>query len=142
MWSQRRKKPNGAVAVLEADTPVVVKVPELETHLPYVTILDRFSGQKLVTVIEVVSPSNKYPGPGRESYVVKQKEIRRSKTHLVEIDLLRAGQHTTAVPLDRALEKTGSFDYHVCLHLFDHWEDYFVYPVKLQDSLPEITREE
>src|SRR5271170_2774402 len=98
VWIRRRKRAgNGAVAVLEADTPVVVKVPNLEVHQRYVTILDRLSGQKLVTVIEIVSLSNKYAGPGRDSYLEKQAEIRRSKTHLVEIDLLWTGPHVLAV---------------------------------------------
>jgi hypothetical protein len=57
---------------------------------------------------------------------------------LVEIDLLRGGEHTTAVPLDRARRKTGPFDYHVCIHHFDNLEDYFVYPVRLDERLPEI----
>jgi len=98
VWIQRRKKPQGTVALLESDPPVVVKVPSAEVHQTYVTILDRLSGQKLVTVIEVVSPGNKYKGPGRESYVAKQTETLRSKTHLVEIDLLRTGPHVLAVP--------------------------------------------
>src|SRR5262245_33312797 len=51
VWLKRRKKPhgNGSIAVLDADTPVVVKMPELEVHQPYVTIIDQLSGQKLVT---------------------------------------------------------------------------------------------
>ena len=56
----------------------------------------------------------------------------------MEIDLLRGGDQTTAVPLDRARKKTGPFDYHVCIHHFDNLEDYFVYPVRLDERLPEI----
>ena len=67
VWFERRKKRNGAMAVLEADKPVVVRVPGLEIHEGYVTILDRHSGRQLVTVIELVSPTNKYEGPGRDS---------------------------------------------------------------------------
>jgi len=49
------------------DEPAVVDVPDLEVREPYIEILDRESGMRIVTVIEVVSPSNKYAGPGRES---------------------------------------------------------------------------
>src|SRR5437879_5927031 len=79
VWIERRKRRNGAVAVLEADVPIIVTVPALEIHETYVTILDRLSGQQLVTVIEVVSPTNKYQGPGRDSYLRKQQEVRASK---------------------------------------------------------------
>lgn len=57
---------------------------------------------------------------------------------LVEIDLLRHGQHTTAVPKNRLTRTGGAFDYHVCIHHFDNLEDFFVYPIQLDDSLPEI----
>jgi hypothetical protein len=52
---------------------------------------------RLVTVIEVLSPSNKEPGRDREAYLAKRDEVTRSSTHLVEIDLLRSGHR---VPID------------------------------------------
>jgi len=108
-----------------------------ETFLDIFTILE--GRERLVTSVEVLSPTNKTPGEqGQELYLRKQREILDNKIHLVEIDLLRGGRHSTAVPLDWALQKTGPFDYHVCVHQFDRWEDYFVYPVKLEDRLPEI----
>ena len=58
--------------------------------------------------------------------------------HLVEIDLLRGGMHTTAVPPDWARTKAGPFEYHVCIHRFDNLEDFFVYPIQLAEPLPEI----
>ncbi len=64
----------------------------------YIEILDRESGMRVVTVIELVSPSNKYAGPGRDKYVAKQQEVLQSDSNLVEIDLLRFGPHVLAVP--------------------------------------------
>ena len=46
-----------------------------------------------MTVIEVLSPTNKCPGSaGRVQYLEKRHEILSSPTHLVEIDLLRQGK--------------------------------------------------
>ncbi len=95
-----------AVAVL--DEPVVVEVPDAEVHEPYIEILDRQSGMRVVTVIEMVSPSNKYVGPGRDAYLAKQREVRYSQAHLVEIDLLRYGPHVLAVS---EAQVRGRFDY-------------------------------
>jgi hypothetical protein len=67
-----------------------------------------------VTVIEVVSPSNKYSGPGRDSYLDKQREVRGSHTHLVEIDLLRSGPHVLAAPEIYARQH-GPYDYLVSI---------------------------
>ena len=38
-------------------TPLVVEVDELEVHEPYIAILDRYRDFRVVTVIELVSPS-------------------------------------------------------------------------------------
>jgi hypothetical protein len=131
-----------AVAVrLETRTkPAVITVPHDEYRETFLDIYTNLEGsERLVTSIEVLSRANKTPGEqGRELYIKKQREIIEAKVNLVEIDLLRAGQHSTAVPLDWAVARTGPFDYHVCLHLSDRWEDYLVYHFTLNDKLPEI----
>jgi hypothetical protein len=68
----------------------------------------------------------------------KQGEILGSAVHLVEIDLLRGGEHTTPVLLDRLKRKAGAFQYHVSVHRFDQRGRFFVYPWQLADPLPVI----
>ena len=52
-----------------------------------------------MTSIQVLSLSNKTPGEhGREFFLRKQKELLASLVNLVETDLLRGGEHATAVP--------------------------------------------
>ncbi len=131
----------GAVVALAPGAPaqpVVVRVPHDERRETSLDIFTRVGeGERLVTTIEVLSLANKTPGEhGRDLYLRKQREILEGKVHLVEIDLLRDGRHTTAVPLERAREQAGAFDYHVCIHRFDNLEDYFVYPVLLTERLP------
>lgn len=123
-----------------SERPLVIRVPHDERQEPFVEIYaGRGKQRRLVTSIEVLSPSNKQPGEdGRNLYLRKQRELLRSKVHVVEIDLLRGGEHTTAVPHDRLLAEAGSFDYHICVHRFDNLEDFFVYPVRLPESLPVV----
>jgi len=129
-----------AVVARPATQPLVIHVPHDERVEPLVEIcMGRGSERRLVTAIELLSLTNKTPGEhGRDLYLRKQQEILQGKVHLVEIDLLRGGRHTTAVPWDRLEAKTGRFDYHASIHHFDNLEDYFVYPVRLTDPLPEI----
>jgi hypothetical protein len=128
-----------AVAVLEEETPLLVKAPPIEVHESYITILDRTSGQKLVTVIEVVSPSNKYAGPGRKSYKAKQREVLRSHVHLVEIDLLRTGPHVLALSQSRVRRRVGDYDYLSCVNRAKGYRDvYELYPASLRRKLPRI----
>ena len=54
-------------------------------------------GGHVITVIEVLSPTNKLAGSeGRQSYQQKQREVLGSSAHLLELDLLRIGEHTVA----------------------------------------------
>jgi len=97
------------------------------------------NGEHLVTTIEVLSLSNKRQGSrSRREYLRKQRKMLDSKVNLVEFDLLRQRRHTTSVSLRMAIEKTGSFDYHVCVHRFNKPEEYEVYPILLQQPLPEV----
>jgi len=129
-----------AIATDPRTHPVVVTVPHDEFRETLVEIRVRQGeGELVVTTFEVLSPSNKAPGEqGRDLYLRKQREILDSKTHLVEIDLLRGGTHATAVPRDLAVALAGPFDYHVSVHRFDRFEDFFVYPIRLEERLPEI----
>ena len=132
--------PLATVAARSRSEPVVVHVPHDERSETFVEIYHGpRSDRRLVTSIELLSLTNKTPGEhGRDLYLRKQREILDSKVHLVEIDLLRGGEHTTAVPLGRLRRKTSEFDYHVLIHCFDNLEDYFAYPIRLDEPLPEI----
>ena len=130
-----------ATTVRREQQPLVIHVPHDERSEPLVEIyLGRGSDRRLVTSIELLSLTNKTPGEhGRDLYLRKQREILDGQVHLVEIDLLRAGRHTTAVPRDRLASAASDFDYHVSIHQFDNLEDYFVYPIRLNETLPQIT---
>ena len=47
---------------------------------------------RVVTVVEILSPTNKQPGKGRRLYERKRLALMATRTHLVEIDLLRGGE--------------------------------------------------
>ncbi|MEO6811587.1 MAG: DUF4058 family protein [Isosphaeraceae bacterium] len=140
VWIKReRARSRGhALAVMDADAPVLVQVPELEVHETYIAILDRETGENVVTVIEVVSPSNKVAGPGRRSYLAKQREVIQSEAHLIEIDLLRTGPHALAIPEDSAKQQ-GPYDYLICVNRAEQARDVFeLYPRRLRDRLPKV----
>jgi hypothetical protein len=129
----------GGVAVVEAigANPVVVPFEQEEVRETFLEIHTEPGGEHLVTTIEVLSPANKTPGDhGRSPYLQKQDEVLQSRVHLVEIDLLRSGVHTTVVPIGAAVRMAGFFDYHVCVHRWDQPRVCFVYPIQLQGGLP------
>jgi hypothetical protein len=125
------------VATGVARPPVVVRIPREEFRETYLDIYARPGNERLVTTIEVLSLTNKTSGgEGRSLYLQKQREVLGSKVNLVEIDLLRGGQHTTAVPLEDALARAGPFDYHVCVRAFEEPDDFVIYPISLGERLP------
>jgi hypothetical protein len=94
---------------------------------------------RLVTAIEILRPSNKKVGhPSRDQYIVKQREVLASDAHLVEIDLLRGGTYTAAVPRELVEAKAGPFDYLISIHRYDQPRDYLVYPISMAHRLPQI----
>ena len=64
----------------------------------YIEIVDAGSGNRVITVIEFLSPSNKVPGAGQDLYLRKQSEVMKAGASLVEIDLTRSGQRVMVAP--------------------------------------------
>jgi hypothetical protein len=87
----------GAIATLPRALEVLVPAPEPMREL-YLAV--RGQDEEVVTAIELLSPTNKRPGPGRDEYVVQRSEVLRSRTNLVEIDLLRGGPRMPMVAID------------------------------------------
>lgn len=132
-----RRSRAGRVALAEHDEPVVVHSPTTEFHEAWIEIRDR-TGRRVITVIEVLSPSNKARGSdGREQYLKKQREVIESQVHLVEIDLLRAGEWTLAVP-EADARTVSPFDYLVSISRASDRARYELYPIPLEQCLPRI----
>lgn len=84
----------------------------LEEHVPprWLEITD--STGRLVTVIELLSPSNKTYE--RQEYKLRQQRYLECHVNLVEIDLLLSGTHTVAVSADLLKPSGDSARYIVC----------------------------
>ena len=131
------QKSPGTQAVLEADEPLVLELIEDEISEAYIEILDLETNQEVVTVIEVVSPSNKMKGEGQELYIQKQQDVLRSTASLIEIDLIRRGPHVLAVP--EVELPIGLYDYLVAIsRSWDRASRSFVYPRTIRERLPRI----
>lgn len=140
LWVHRlRENGGGGTAVVEpaVDAPLLVRVDQLQVRQRYIEILDRYHDLKVVTVLEVVSPSNKAAGPGRDAYVLKQQETVASECHLVEIDLLRHGRHVLSIPAAQ-LPRLGRYDYLVCVSRWPDRKQFATYPRTIRDRLPRI----
>ena len=86
--------PEIEVETLETESFAVDPVEITEGYIE----IREADGGRVITVIELLSPANKLPGPGRTAYEQKQLEILQSQTNLVEIDLIRDGRRVLALP--------------------------------------------
>ncbi len=133
-WENARMSAEVDTAQWEIAEPVVAKTWfEEEIHEAFLQIIDHES-RDVVTVIEILSPSNKVPGsPGRKSFENKRREIMRSPSHWVEIDLLR-GIRMVRVPK----KKVGPHEYLVHVAKEDLRPRGLLYPIRLARRRPVI----
>jgi hypothetical protein len=118
-----------ARAVVEAPLVVATLMEEKAPHY-WVEIRDT-KRRTLITAIELLSPFNKR-GRGRSEYLRKRDALLTSRAHLIEIDLLRKGRR---LPMRQKLPEA---DYFVFLSRAGQRPNTGVWPVQLQDPLPEI----
>jgi hypothetical protein len=127
-------RPPGARADRVATRPAPVRVTILDAvdvqRVGFLTIRDR-DGNELITVLELLSPTNKYAGPDREQYLGKRREILRSRAHFVELDLLRGGPR---MPPD----DLPTCDYCAILSRAEDRPLADVWPWRLRDPMPII----
>lgn len=120
-----------------ADAGVVISEPQIivveEITERWVEITDK--NGRLITVIEVLSPSNK--GSDRALYRARREAYIQSRVNLVEIDLLRGGNHTVAVLREQVRKPAGAF-YLACVSRATSNGLREVYAMPLRQPLPAI----
>jgi hypothetical protein len=112
--------PLGDVDVLEVTIPIHDELTE-----SYLEIRSTHN-HIVVTVMELLSPANKLSAEGRTAYLRKRSRILASETHLVEIDLLRAGE---TMPLEKKVRS----DYRI---LIAHEDRGRLFPFSLRKKIP------
>ena len=126
----RPSEPRASSATREAPFRGVLPLAIDELELTFVEIKDLASRQ-VVTVVEMLSPSNKYAGSDREKYLQKRHQLARSNVNLVEIDLLRGGPR---LPLDGMPE----CDYCALIGRATKRPEVGIWPIQLRERLPAI----
>ena len=103
--------------------------PEHE-RIPFLEIFAKDS-REVITVVELLSPTNKYSGPDREAFLRKRLALLNRGANYVEIDLLRGGPRMPIRDLPRC-------DYYAYVNRFYTRPDVDFWPISLRDRLPRI----
>lgn len=75
----------------EIEQVLFTSIQKEEHQEPFLEIRQKSSFDKLVTLIELVSPVNRTHPEGRKRYDVRRQEARREGAHLVELELALQG---------------------------------------------------
>ncbi len=115
------------------ETPLFTSIIREEHTEEFIEIRQR-GDQRLVTLIDVVSPANKLTAPGRTAYLDKRREGRSANANLVEIDLILQGTPT----LEYSRDGLPEWDYAVTVTRSTQPERYEIYTATLQKRLPKF----
>jgi len=103
-----------------------------EQHLEEFIEVRQRADNKLVTLVDVVSPINKVRPQGRTAYLDTRKQARHQNASIVEIDLILQGQPM----LDYSREGLPEWDYAITVTRCTQPERYEIYTTTLQKRLP------
>ena len=131
-FAERRNTSFLETSTAVAEPLILTTLIEDEIHEARLEVIDT-NQQTVVTVIELLSPTNKIAGSrGRASYEQKRREVMTSTCHFVEIDLLREGDHL------HTRELLPPAEYYVHVSRKDRRPKGYVWPIRLSQRLPVI----
>jgi hypothetical protein len=120
-----------AVAYTVATTlPRPVRVPVFDEIREGYLEVREVATNNVITAIEILSLSNKRPSKGRQAYETKRNHVLASATHLVEIDLLRAGE-----PM-RMFDTGASSDYRILVSRAERRPRADLYAFSVRQPIP------
>ncbi len=117
------------------EEPIIIHLSSEPRRETFLEIRDPQAGNRIVTIIEVLSPTNKEAGQdARDKYLQKQREVLASDVNLVEIDLLRGGLPTVAL----ARTYWPSSEYRVVVRRATRRDEAEAYAISLRARIPRI----
>jgi hypothetical protein len=122
------------MATTQTITPRIGELPMPEEIIERYLEIREVETEEVITVIELLSPSNKQRKEGRRQYEEKRLRVLGSGTHLVEIDLIRAGE-----PLPVRVGGNGrQSDYRIIVSRAKNRPRADVYLFSVRDPIPDF----
>lgn len=114
--------------------PKIAVLPMPEEITEHYLVVHDVATTEVITVIELLSPTNKLTRDGRMQYERKRLQVLGSATHLIEIDLLRAG---TPFPF-KVQDGEAQSDYRIIVSRAPDRPQAEVYLFTIRDPIPTI----
>jgi hypothetical protein len=123
----------GAAALAVLNAPATTQLPAVRRKGSRFLKIMEARSDRVVTVVELLSPSNKKSGDDRKAYLAKRNEYLATGTNLVEIDLHRGGRR---MPLGEPPPPEADYFALVCRAA--EFPKTGIWPISVRDPLPEI----
>jgi hypothetical protein len=126
-----------AMAVSEVQ-PIVIRFDDEPVTERFLEIVDAQSGERVVTAIEFLSPTNKRRGAGQDLYLAKRREYWSTGANLVDIDLTRGGSRGQIVSARKIPPAHRRATYFASIRRASKANELQFYPIPLSARLPVI----
>jgi len=127
--SKSEPRTRGGAATLSAPLELTDPAPTVDhERIPFLEVVTR-DDRRVVTVIELLSPTNKYAGADRAAFLTKRSTLLNRAIHYLEIDLLRGGPRMP-------IRELPDCDYYVYLSRYHRRPQVEFWPLRLRDRLP------
>jgi hypothetical protein len=125
------KPSNGGLATLPAPTTSILPAIKREGNR-YLKIREARS-ERVITVLEFLSPANKAPGEDRDAFLAKRNEYLATRTNVVEIDLHRKGKR---LPMGKPAPPRA--DYYMMVCRAEDFPKTAIWHFSVRDPLPDL----
>ena len=116
-----------------SETPLFTSIIREQFAEEFIEIRNR-TDNRLVTLLEVVSPANKTTAAGRQAYLDARQQAVAQRAGVVELDLVMQGKPTLTYSRDGLPE----YDYAVTVTRSNAPDRYEIYTATLQKRLPKF----
>lgn len=131
--TEKSDRPRGGVAKSALVAPATTVLPAVrKTGGRYIKIKEAQT-ERVVTVVELLSPTNKRRGEERDEYLAKREQYFAQRINLVELDFLRKGMR---MPLGRPSPPEAP--YYAAVSRGEDYPRVGVWPLSLREPLPEL----
>jgi len=127
--TSRSTQGENSSATLPAPTELRLATVDVEKQA-WIDIRDRHD-RRVVTSLELLSPSNKKQGPDRDDYLRKRNLLLISPIHFVEIDLRRGGRRPSPPEIPPC-------DYYALVSRREDRPRMGLWPIALRETLPTV----
>ena len=129
--SAPRPKGNAGLVMLPAPTTSILPAIRREGN-KYLKIKEVHS-DRVITVLEFLSPANKTPGVDHDAFLAKRNEYLATNTNVVEIDL-----HRTGLRMPLGEPSPPAADYYIVILREADFPRAAIWPLSVRDALPDL----